>query len=120
MQICIDFAINYVLPELELKDLFHYWFNYSTKANHQPLVKLCIEILAKEYKMLATSAEWEKEWLDLDRDQLVELLKSSELVVPNEYFVWESVLKWLNASAHPERRGPSSSPTLVQIFFHIR
>jgi len=42
-----------------------------------------------------TSAEWEREWLDLDRDQLVEFLRSNELVVPNEYFVWESVLKWV-------------------------
>lgn len=94
-KICIEFAIKYVLPDMKLKELFHFWFNYSTKAFHQSLIKVCIEILAKEFKQLMTSAEWEKEWLDLDRDQLVEFLRSNELVVPNEYFVWESVLKWV-------------------------
>uniref|UniRef100_A0A1I8B414 BTB domain-containing protein n=1 Tax=Meloidogyne hapla TaxID=6305 RepID=A0A1I8B414_MELHA len=118
-KICIEFAIKYVLPDMKLKELFHFWFNYSTKAFHQSLIKVCIEILAKEFKQLMTSAEWEKEWLDLDRDQLVEFLRSNELVVPNEYFVWESVLKWLNAPAHPERRGNTCAPLLVQILPYI-
>uniref|UniRef100_A0A915LFQ0 BTB domain-containing protein n=2 Tax=Meloidogyne TaxID=189290 RepID=A0A915LFQ0_MELJA len=119
-KICIEFAIKYVLPDMKLKELFHFWFNYSTKAFHQSLIKVCIEILAKEFKQLMTSAEWEREWLDLDRDQLVEFLRSNELVVPNEYFVWESVLKWLNAPAHPERRGNTCAPLLAQILPYIR
>jgi hypothetical protein len=119
-KICIEFAIKYVLPDMKLKELFHFWFNYSTKAFHQSLIKVCIEILAKEFKQLMTSEEWEKEWLDLDRDQLVEFLRSNELVVPNEYFVWESVLRWLNAPAHPERRGNTCAPLLVQILPYIR
>jgi BTB/POZ domain-containing protein 17 len=119
-KLCIEFAKNYVLPELMHKDLFHLWFNYSTKAYHLPLIKVCIEILAKQFVEVAKEPDWEKEWLDLDRDQLIEFLKSSELVVPNEYFVWESVLKWLNAPAHPERKGNTCSPLLVQILPHIR
>ncbi|KAL3069682.1 hypothetical protein niasHS_015916 [Heterodera schachtii] len=119
-KICIDFAINYVLPELKLKDLFHLWFSYSTKAYHVPLIKVCIEILAKQFKELATSEEWAAEWAELDRDQLIELLRSNDLVVPNEFFVWEAVLKWLAAPAHPERRGSTSSPILVQLLPLIR
>uniref|UniRef100_A0A914GRL0 BTB domain-containing protein n=1 Tax=Globodera rostochiensis TaxID=31243 RepID=A0A914GRL0_GLORO len=119
-KICIDFAINYVLPELKLKDLFHLWFNYSTKAYHVPLIKVCIGILAKQFKELATSDEWAPEWAELDRDQLIEFLRSNDLVVPNEFFVWEAVLKWMGAPAHPERRGTTSSPILVQILPLIR
>uniref|UniRef100_A0A183BS89 BACK domain-containing protein n=1 Tax=Globodera pallida TaxID=36090 RepID=A0A183BS89_GLOPA len=119
-KICIDFAINYVLPELKLKDLFHLWFNYSTKAYHVPLIKVCIGILAKQFKELATSDDWAPEWAELDRDQLIEFLRSNDLVVPNEFFVWEGVLKWMAAPAHPERRGTTSSPILVQILPLIR
>ena len=109
-----------MLPELKLKDLFHLWFNYSTKAYHQALIKVCIEILAKEFTELVTNEDWEKEWLDLDRDQLIEFLRSSDLVVPNEFFVWESVLKWLNAPSHVERRGNTCAPLLVQILPLLR
>jgi hypothetical protein len=31
------------------------------------------------------SVEWEQEWITLDRDQLVEFLRSSDLVVKDEY-----------------------------------
>jgi len=81
---------------------------------------MCIDILAKKFNEIITDSEWEKDWICIDRDQLMEFLKCNELVVPNEYVVWEGVQKWLKASAHPERRGNTSSPLLVQILPLIR
>lgn len=119
-KVCIQYAIDYILPELPHKELFHVWFSYATKAYHVPLINVCVEILASQFYALISSEEWEKDWLSVDRDQLIELLKSNDLVVPNEYVLWEAVQRWLQAPAHPERRGNTSSPLLVQVLPLIR
>uniref|UniRef100_A0A915EAT7 BTB domain-containing protein n=1 Tax=Ditylenchus dipsaci TaxID=166011 RepID=A0A915EAT7_9BILA len=119
-KICIEYAINYILSELSLKEIFHIWFGYATKAYHLPLIQSCIEILSKQFQEIVTSAEWEKDWLAVDRDQLLEFLKCNQLVIPNEFVVWEAVQKWLKATAHPERRGNTSLPLLVQILPLVR
>jgi len=36
-----------------------------------------------------TSTEWETEWLSLDREQLVEFIRSSELTVKDEWDLWQ-------------------------------
>uniref|UniRef100_A0A915E901 BACK domain-containing protein n=1 Tax=Ditylenchus dipsaci TaxID=166011 RepID=A0A915E901_9BILA len=119
-KICIEYAINYILSELSLKEIFHIWFGYATKAYHLPLIHSCIEILSKQFQEIVTSAEWEKDWLAVDRDQLLEFLKCNQLVISNEFAVWEAVQKWLKATAHPERRGNTSLPLLVQILPLVR
>ncbi|VDD85429.1 unnamed protein product [Enterobius vermicularis] len=69
---------------------------------------------------MITNEQWEKEWMSIDRDQLTELLKSSDLVLPNEFKLWEAVQKWLMAPSHPERKGTTASPLLVSILPLIR
>uniref|UniRef100_F1L317 BTB/POZ domain-containing protein 17 n=1 Tax=Ascaris suum TaxID=6253 RepID=F1L317_ASCSU len=119
-KVCIDYAVNNILPELSLRELFHVWYSYATKAFHQPLINACIKVLAWHFEEMITSEEWEKEWLSVDRDQLTELLKSNDLVLSSEYRLWEAVQKWLMAPSHPERRGNTASPLLVSILPLIR
>jgi len=38
---------------------------------------------------VAASTEWETEWLSLDREQLVEFIRSSELTVKDEWDLWQ-------------------------------
>jgi len=38
---------------------------------------------------VASSTEWETEWLSLDREQLVEFIRSSELTVKDEWDLWQ-------------------------------
>lgn len=49
----------------------------------QVLIQNCIQILAKDFTEIISSEDWEKDWMAIDRDQLVEILKSNELVVPS-------------------------------------
>uniref|UniRef100_A0A915PT92 BTB domain-containing protein n=1 Tax=Setaria digitata TaxID=48799 RepID=A0A915PT92_9BILA len=119
-KVCIDYAVNNILPELSTRELFHLWFSYATKAFHQPLISACIKMLARHFEEMIISEEWEKEWLSVDRDQLIELLKSNDLVLPNEFRLWEAVQRWLMASSHPERRGNSASPLLACIIPFIK
>ncbi|VDO26903.1 unnamed protein product [Onchocerca flexuosa] len=119
-KVCIDYAVNNILPELSTRELFHVWFSYATKAFHQPLISACIKVLAWHFEEMIMSEEWEKEWLSVDRDQLIELLRSNDLVLPNEFRLWEAVQKWLTASSHPERRGNTASPLLASIIPYIK
>lgn len=38
---------------------------------------------------VASSTEWETEWLSLDRDQLIEFIRSSDLTVKDEWDLWQ-------------------------------
>ena len=64
--------------------------------------------------------EWEKDWLELDRDQLVEFLRCNELQVPNEFELWLAIQKWLMAPARQERRGTTAAPLLQSLLPLIR
>jgi len=42
---------------------------------------------------VAASTEWETEWLSLDREQLVEFIRSSELTVKDEWDLWQVTVR---------------------------
>ncbi|VDK69170.1 unnamed protein product [Litomosoides sigmodontis] len=105
------------LPVLILAD------KYNVNSLKKPLINACIKVLAWHFEEMIVSEEWEKEWLSVDRDQLVELLKSNDLVLSissNEFRLWEAVQRWLTASSHPERRGSTASPLLASIIPFIK
>ncbi|XP_005100945.1 BTB/POZ domain-containing protein 17 [Aplysia californica] len=95
--VCLDFACYYIIPKVQLKDVFHVWFQYATKCYHQRLIQACVQALALKMDEIINSAEWETEWMSLDKDQLIEILNSSCLVVKDEFDLWQAVEKWLLA-----------------------
>ncbi|GMR36323.1 hypothetical protein PMAYCL1PPCAC_06518 [Pristionchus mayeri] len=119
-KVCVEFAISSVIPLTDLRDIFHTWFSYSTKVFHKKLIRACVDVIAPKMHEIISSPEWEKTWESLDRDQLIELLKSNSLNVKNEFSVWESLLRWLSSPSHSERRGPTAAPLLSQLIPLIR
>lgn len=101
--VCIDFACSFIIPKLQLKDVFHVWFQYATKCFHEGLILSCITALSSQMDELMSSAEWHEEWVNLDRDQLIEFLRSSNLRVKDEYELWQAVIRWLLSPSHPKR-----------------
>ena len=53
--------------------------------------------------LVSGSLEWEREWLELDKDQLIEFLDSSDLKIRDEYDLWNAVVKWLSSTIFPKR-----------------
>ena len=49
------------------------------------------------------SVDWEREWVGLEKDQLLEFLDSSDLKVKDEFDLWNATLKWLHSTLHPKR-----------------
>lgn len=118
-QVCTNFACSFIIPKLQLKDVFHQWFQYGTKCYHKQLVTSCINVLAEKMDEVIGSVEWEQEWLNLDRDQLVEFLQSSDLVVKDEYELWVAAVKWLMSPQHHSRL-EDLVKNLEEIVKHIR
>ncbi|XP_036359258.1 BTB/POZ domain-containing protein 17-like isoform X3 [Octopus sinensis] len=117
--VCINFACTCIIPRLQLKDVFHIWFQYATKCYHKKLVQACVQALSEKMDDIMMSVEWEQEWLTIERDQLIEFLKSSELTIKDEYELWEAVLKWLLSTEHPTRAENLRS-NVKTVIEHIR
>ncbi|XP_078673995.1 uncharacterized protein LOC144912514 isoform X2 [Branchiostoma floridae x Branchiostoma belcheri] len=103
-QVCIRHAVKQIIPKLQLKEVFHVWFQYATKCYHKPLIGACVQALAGRMDDIMSSDEWEQEWTNLDQEQLVEFLCSSDLRIKDEFELFRAVERWLNAPGHPERR----------------
>ncbi|UMM15785.1 hypothetical protein L5515_013074 [Caenorhabditis briggsae] len=118
-KVCLDFAQSEILPIIDLKEIFSVWFSYATKAYHPSLIKSCMEVIALDFDALL-SEEWEKDWQELHRDQMVEILKCNELQLANEFKLWEALLKWIQAPSHSERRGNTAGPLMALLLPLIR
>ena len=46
--VCISFASSYIIPKLQLKDVFYVWFQYATKCYHRRLIQSCIKAMAEK------------------------------------------------------------------------
>lgn len=118
--VCINFACTYIIPKLQLKDVFHTWFQYATKGTcHQKLVVSSVKALSERMDDIMLSAEWDQEWVSLDKDQLIEILRSSDLMVKDEYELWKAVLKWLHSPSHHSRTVQQMA-LLTELMAHIR
>jgi len=59
------------------------------RCRHRALIAACVSALSERMDDVAASTEWETEWLSLDREQLVEFIRSSELTVKDEWDLWQ-------------------------------
>ncbi|KRX96055.1 BTB/POZ domain-containing protein 17 [Trichinella pseudospiralis] len=107
-KVCLNFVISRIIPQLTLKEVFHVWFQYGTKCFHQALVKTCVDRLATQFQDIISGQEWEKEWLLLDKDQMNEFLRTSELTVASEYEIWLAVFRWIQNLIQSEKRSSVS------------
>ena len=80
--------------------VFHVWFQYATRCHHCALIGSCVISLSERMEDITYSSEWEQDWVGLDKDQLLEFLKSSDLIIKDEFELWAAVLKWLQARTH--------------------
>ncbi|XP_077998420.1 BTB/POZ domain-containing protein 17-like [Glandiceps talaboti] len=117
--VCVNYATSFIIPKLQLKDVFHVWFQYATKCYHKKLIASCVMALSPKADDIMWTPEWDHEWLDLEKDQLIEIIKSSELNIKDEYSLYLALVKWLQASKHPDRQDNMES-LLKELLQYIR
>lgn len=89
------------------------WYSWA-KALHLPdLIEQCSKTIAWNFQEMMTSPEW----LRMDLDFLVDLLDRSELVVDNEFAIWEGVSHWLSQESHADQFTEASAQLLPLIRF---
>jgi len=88
--------------------------------NCEELIGTCVAILSTSFYELSSGAEWEREWLSLEREQLAEFLRSSDVRVASEYELWLAVVRWFQSPAHPDRRGAAAEKTLAHLVPLVR
>jgi len=68
------------------------------RCRHRALIGACVSALSERMDDVAASTEWETEWLSLDREQLVEFIRSSELTVKDEWDLWQVRMRYVTQS----------------------
>ncbi|KAF6732513.1 Galectin-3-binding protein B [Oryzias melastigma] len=86
-------------------------YQYAVETNDTALEENLLQYLAWNYQNLTSSPAWD----DLPVELLQALLTRSDLVVPDEYFVLETVESWII-----QRALLNSSDTVVGLLSHIR
>uniref|UniRef100_A0A3B3BQL6 Galectin-3-binding protein B-like n=1 Tax=Oryzias melastigma TaxID=30732 RepID=A0A3B3BQL6_ORYME len=86
-------------------------YQYAVETNDKLLEENLIQYLAWNYQNLTSSPAWD----DLPVELLQALLTRSDLVVPDEYFVLETLESWII-----QRALLNGSDTVVGLLSHIR
>lgn len=50
-QVCLNYAMDHIIPNLPLKEVFHVWFQYGTKCFHQGLIGACVQVLSAKFQV---------------------------------------------------------------------
>lgn len=67
------------------------WYSWAKALNLEALLRQCYRTIAWNYTEIITSPEW----CTTDMDFLGDFLQSSELIVTNEFAIWDGVRLWL-------------------------
>ena len=88
------------------------WYSWAKLLHLDPLLRQCYRTIAWNYMELMESAEWP----GLDVEFVVDFVQSSELIVSNEFAVWDAVRVWLthDARAHQLRQNAERLLPLVR------
>jgi len=68
------------------------WYSWAKLLDLEPLVLQCYRTIAWNYMEIIASPDW----AGMDLDFIMDFLSSSELIVSNEFAVWDAVRLWLS------------------------
>lgn len=72
------------------------WYPWAKLLGLSSLLRECSQTIAWNYSEIVTSTDW----VGMDIEFLCDFLQSSELIVTNEYSIWDAVQRWLTHESH--------------------
>ncbi len=72
------------------------WYAWAKALHLESLVEQCTKTIAWNVHEIITSPEW----LSMDMDFICDMLRSSELVIPSEFSLFEAASEWLLHEPH--------------------
>ena len=110
-QLCVCYMIEHSKSP-KVKNALN-WYPWAKALHFIELIRQCTKTIAWNYLEIITSAEW----TNMDLEFLYDMLLSSELVVPNEFAIWEALKKWLLSEAHEEKLKENAEKLLPLVRF---
>ena len=89
-EICVIFMETHIVCVLQHNHAVS-WFQYANVCGHRQLAKTCYNFIKWNFHKVCST----EDFCSLEYDYLIKLLRDSDIVVPNEFIVYEAVLKWL-------------------------
>ena len=89
------------------------WYSWAKVLHLESLIRQCTKTIAWNYHEIISSPEW----TNMDLDYIIDTLKSSELVIPNEYALWDALSRWLLHESRVEQLEDNSKKLLPLIRF---
>ena len=108
---CEEYMINNIVRAAKC-DVIITWYQYAARANLKRLRSDCEQFIVLNFDTIIAS----EEWVDLDKDEIINLLKNDNIVVENEYVIFEAMEKWL----HHEPRAEKRRENLAEMLPHVR
>ncbi|XP_061170226.1 BTB/POZ domain-containing protein 17-like isoform X2 [Saccostrea echinata] len=110
-RLCTNYMVEYARSP-EIKNAVQ-WYPWSKALGLTDLIDQCAKTIAWNSDNLLKLEEWKS----MDFDFVYDMLKNSELVIPNEYVLFNSLLTWLNHEANLPQLKENAAKLLPLIRF---
>ncbi|XP_059152446.1 BTB/POZ domain-containing protein 17-like [Physella acuta] len=96
---CVDYMMKHI-EELPDKNKTLTWYHYSKLTGPEKLRDTCKNFIVSNFSVILDAPDW----VEMEREELVDFIGMSELCVESEKKLWEKVEQWLMADNNMEFR----------------
>lgn len=89
---CVDYMMKHI-EELPDKNKTLTWYHYSKLTGPEKLRDTCKNFIVSNFNVILDAPDW----VEMEREELVDFIGMSELCVESEKKLWEKVEQWLLA-----------------------
>lgn len=90
--VCVEYMTRHIVESPDTNRTLS-WYQYSKMTGNSLLVDKCRKFILSNFDIILKTADW----MDLTKDEVVEFLSSSDLVVHHEFDLWERLNSWLTS-----------------------
>ncbi|XP_060580004.1 BTB/POZ domain-containing protein 17-like isoform X2 [Ruditapes philippinarum] len=87
---CVEYMTRHIVESPDTNRTLS-WYQYSKMTGNSLLVDKCRKFILSNFEIILKTADW----MDLSKDEVVEFLSSSDLVISNEFDLWLKLEQWL-------------------------
>ena len=93
-QTCVDYMLHHVVENPDTNRTLS-WYQYAKMTANTLLVDKCRKFILSNFDIILKTADW----INLSQQEVVEFVSSSDLVVSDEFHLWQRVENWFSSDA---------------------
>lgn len=91
-QTCIEYMLHHVVESPDTNRTLS-WYQYGKMTANALLVDKCRKFILSNFDIILKTSDW----MNLSKTEVIEFLSSNDLVVSDEFYLWQKVEKWLSS-----------------------